>query len=130
MNRIAIQDYLSAENFYNIVLETKEDIEKNGIDYLIDDNLAFDGILFRIETLGEIAKNLSINLKEKFPQIPWNDIARTRDLIVHHYHNIDPAIIKKILEDQIPILASVIEKLKKAAFDSLSPEDQKDVVKN
>ncbi|MCX6703763.1 MAG: DUF86 domain-containing protein [Candidatus Zambryskibacteria bacterium] len=130
MNRTALQDYLSIENFCEIVNNTEKDIASHSIEYLINDDLSFSGILYRTETLGEIAKNLSTSFTENFPQIPWSDIARTRDIIVHHYHDVDPQIIRKILEDQIPILSSILPELKKYAVEHLDPDDQKDIVAN
>lgn len=128
MNRTALQDYFSIENFQQIVEDTQKDIEQSGIDYLMGNKLAFSGILHRCEILGEIAKNLSSNYKEEAPAVPWNDIAKTRDIITHHYHKIDPQIIKKILEEQIPILLKILPQLRKIAFNSLDPDDQKDIV--
>lgn len=128
MNRTALQDYFSIENFQEIIRDTAQDIEKSGIGYLMENKLAFAGVLHRCEILGEIAKNLSDNFKQTVPDIPWNDIAKTRDIITHHYHRVDPQIIKKILEEQIPILTKILPKLRQTAFDKLDPDDQNDVV--
>lgn len=129
MNRTALQDYFSIENFQEIIRDTEQDIKKAGIGYLMDDKLAFAGVLHRCEILGEIAKNLSENFRQVIPDIPWNDIAKTRDIITHHYHRVDPQIIKKILEEQIPILSKALPLLQQTAFDNLDPDDQKDVLK-
>jgi len=127
MNRTALQDYFSIENFRELVEDTQKDIQQSGVDYLIGNKLSFSGILHRCEILGEIAKNLSKDFKDAVPNIPWNDIAKTRDIITHHYHKIDPQIIRKILEEQIPILLTVLPKLRKTAFTNLDPDDQKDI---
>jgi uncharacterized protein with HEPN domain len=128
MNRTALQDYFSIENFQEIVKDTQQDIQKSGIDFLMGNKLEFAGILHRCEILGEIAKNLSDNYKKASASIPWNDIAKTRDIITHHYHKIDSEIIKKILQEQIPILLKALPQLKQIAFSNLDPEDQKDAL--
>lgn len=124
MNKTALQDYLSIENLIDILFATQHAINSKGIDALIEDKLSLDGILYRIEVMGEVAKNLSEDFKNKFSEIKWGDIARTRDIIVHHYHDIDPEIIKKILEDEIPFLLKFVDNLKEASLVCLTLDDQ------
>lgn len=126
MNRTALRDYFSIENFVEIIHDTEQDIKEVGIEYLVTNKLAFAGILHRCETLGEIAKNLSEGFKNIFSDIPWNDIAKTRDIITHHYHRVDPQIIKKILEEQIPFLEKFLPSFEQAVIDNLDPDDQLD----
>ncbi len=129
MNRTALQNYFSMENFAQILLETQGDIEKHGVDFLVSDKLAFDGILHRVELLGEIAKNITEECKKENPEISWNDIARTRDLITHHYHRIDAQVIRKILTDDLSVLLAHLLIIRQRVFENLNPEDQKDVKK-
>ena len=129
MNRTALQDYFSVTNFCEIIVDTRSDIEDRGVEDIMNDKLFFAGILHRLETLGEKAKNLSEDFKIQFPNIPWNDIARTRDLITHHYHKIDPEIVRGILNEQISILNVAVPYLQKVAFVGLDPDDQMDVEK-
>lgn len=127
MNRTALQNYFSIENFAQILLETQSDIEKHGVDSLLSDKLSLDGILHRVELLGEIAKNITDECKKENPEIAWNDIARTRDLITHHYHRIDTQVIRKILTDDLPELLRHLSVIRQRIFENLDPEDQKDV---
>jgi len=127
MNRSALQDYLSSENFAALITQTTVDIEKSGISVIMQDSIMFDGILYRLEVIGEIAKNLSEGFKAKTPNIPWKAIARTRDILAHHYHRVDAEIIRKILENQIPELMKSISDIQELAYNQLDPDDKKDV---
>ena len=51
-------------------------------------NLVQDGTIRQIEIIGEATKSLSKDLREKYPQIPWRDIAGMRDRLIHHYFGI------------------------------------------
>jgi len=130
MNRTALQNYFSIENFCETIRDMDGDIVKYGIDHLMNETITFAGILHHIEVLGEIAKNLSEDFKGAVPEIKWNDIARTRDIIIHHYHKIDPEIVRKILQEQVPILVTRLPKLREIAIAHLDESDRNDVLKN
>lgn len=42
-------------------------------------------VLYSIGIIGEAAKNLSPEIKDAHPEIPWRAIAGIRDRIVHEY---------------------------------------------
>lgn len=41
------------------------------------------------EIIGEAAKRLSINFKERHSNIPWRRIAGMRDFLIHDYADVD-----------------------------------------
>jgi uncharacterized protein with HEPN domain len=68
-----------------------------------------DAVIRNLEILGEAVKSLSTITKDSYPDIPWKQIAGTRDKLIHGYFgvNIDIiwAISKTDLSDlQIKIL--------------------------
>jgi uncharacterized protein with HEPN domain len=44
-------------------------------DDFVSSNLVQDGTIRQIEIIGEATKNLSKNIREKYSQISWSDIA-------------------------------------------------------
>jgi len=42
-------------------------------------------VLYSIAIMGEAAKNISLDFKAVYPDIPWRAIASIRDRIVHEY---------------------------------------------
>ncbi len=66
-----------------------------------------------IEIIGEATKNLSLNFREKYPEVPWNKIAGTRDKLSHHYFGIDIGIIWDVIKEDIPVLKKQIQKIRK-----------------
>lgn len=56
---------------------------------------------FRIAMIGETSRKVLTELKERHPNIPWRSIARTRNIIVHHYEQIDRSIIWQIANDHL-----------------------------
>jgi uncharacterized protein with HEPN domain len=68
-------------------------------------------ILRALEIIGEATKNLSQSIKNKYPEIPWKEIAGTRDKLIHHYFGIDTDIIWDIVKKDLPDLKEKIKKI-------------------
>jgi uncharacterized protein with HEPN domain len=47
-----------------------------------------DAIIRRLEIIGEAAKNIDKDLRDKHPQIPWKRLAGMRDIIAHEYFGV------------------------------------------
>jgi len=76
-----------------------------------EDKKTKDAVIRNIEILGEAVKRLSKQIKEKYPEVEWNEIARTRDKIIHFYFGIDEEIIWDIINKDIPVLKQKFEKI-------------------
>jgi len=61
-----------------------------------------------LEIIGEAAKNLSNDFREKYPEIPWKEIAGMRDMLIHEYFGVDYTIVWKTIRQDIPILQDKI----------------------
>ncbi len=78
-----------------------------------DEKLALS-VVRLLEILGEAAKNVSDQCREEYPQIPWRQIAGTRDRLIHGYFDIDLDIVWKIVSVDLASLAAQLEKAVKA----------------
>jgi uncharacterized protein with HEPN domain len=63
-----------------------------------------------LEVLGEAAKNVSENCRQKNPEISWRQIAGTRDRLIHGYFDIDIDIVWQIVSSDLPELVRHLEK--------------------
>ena len=82
------QQINSADDF----LANEEGIEK------------LDSISMRLVAIGEAFKNIDkidSELLEKYPLVPWKEIKGIRDVLSHHYFNIDAEIIFNICKEEI-----------------------------
>jgi uncharacterized protein with HEPN domain len=55
------------------------------VEALQADQLRSESLLWNFTVLGEAASQLSDDIKERFPRIPWQQPARLRNRIVHGY---------------------------------------------
>jgi uncharacterized protein with HEPN domain len=74
-----------------------------------------DAVIRNLEIIGEATKILSNELKINYPEIPWKNIAGTRDKLIHDYFGVNIDIIWNIVTEDIsllvPKLHGIIEKI-------------------
>ncbi len=68
-------------------------------------------IVREIEIIGEAAKNVSSDTKNKHSQVKWKEIVGTRDKMIHHYFGVDADIVFSIVKSDIPILKKELMKI-------------------
>ena len=72
----------------------------------MQDNKTQDAVIRNMEVLGEAAKLLTDETKNNYPDIPWKDIAGTRDKLIHDYFGVNVDIVWDIAQNEMPILSS------------------------
>lgn len=87
-------------------------------DFITNDEKA-DSVSRRLIVIGEAVKSLSqptLNaLRGSHPDIRWNDIAKLKDRLTHHYWTIDLSQLWEIATVHVPILKRAVEPLAKPA---------------
>ena len=66
------------------------------------DYKTIDAVVRNFEIIGEASKNLSNDIKEKYPKVPWEAMYRMRNRISHEYFGIDYEIIWDIATKNLP----------------------------
>jgi uncharacterized protein with HEPN domain len=72
-----------------------------------------DAVIRNVEIIGEATKLLSNNLKSNYSDIPWADIAGTRDKLIHDYFGANIDIVWSIAKEEIPKLEQQIDEIYK-----------------
>jgi uncharacterized protein with HEPN domain len=77
----------------------------------LDDEKTQSAVVHQLMIIGEGTKRLSDAFRDSHPQIPWRDIARMRDRLIHHYDAVDLDEVWKTVETDVPDLLARLEPL-------------------
>ena len=90
---------------------------KNPEEFLRSPNgmLCLDAICMNLIALGEATKGLDKitkgELLPSYPEIYWSGVMRMRDKIAHHYFEIDTDVVFQTLEENIPPMLPIVDKM-------------------
>jgi uncharacterized protein with HEPN domain len=65
-----------------------------------NDDKTSSAVIRKFEIIGEATKNVPDVIKEKYPQIPWKDIAGMRDKLIHAYSEVDLNLVWKTIHQR------------------------------
>ena len=61
--------------------------------------------------IGELVKNLTMEFREKNPQVKWKNIAGLRDIAAHKYETLVMTDVYNTIQKDFPELKAQIEKI-------------------
>jgi len=80
-------------------------------DEFIKNDMLLSAVIRKFEIIGEAIKKVPVSIREKYNNIPWKNIAGSRDRLIHNYDDIDYEILWDTVINDIPQLKSDIEKI-------------------
>ena len=92
------------------MLEAEEFIEGMSYEQFISDKRTLNAVLRSLEVIGEAAKNIPDEIRAKYPDIPWKEMAGMRDKVIHFYFGVDKEVIWFVVKDRIPAIRPLIER--------------------
>lgn len=70
-----------------------------------------DAVIRNLEIIGEATKKLPEEIRRKYPEIDWRRIAGLRDILIHHYYQVDLDILWDIAQSKVPDLLQRLDEL-------------------
>lgn len=68
-------------------------------------------VIRQFEIIGEAANKLSADIKDAHPEIDWSKVIAMRNVLIHHYFEVDIDIVWDTIHDDLPTLREFIEKI-------------------
>ena len=98
--------------YFKDMVDAMQNIEEytEGFNFkgLKDNKLIRDAVIRNLEVIGEAAKNIPEEIRDKHPEIKWREIAGLRDRLIHKYFEVDLEIVWDIIRNKLPELKTKI----------------------
>ena len=65
-------------------------------------------IVRKLEIIGEAVKQLPVSFTQRYPTIPWKQIAGMRDKLIHFYFGVEPLLVWQTVQNRLPELKAAI----------------------
>lgn len=102
MSPISREYILYLEDMLLSMDRIQEYLGKNDFQNFRDNSMLVDAIVRNFEIIGEASKNIPIEIRNKYPQIPWSKMYSLRNLISHEYFGIDYEMLWEIAKKNLP----------------------------
>lgn len=115
MYEISLVRKLLAQDLYAIerIRDSFATIESPEDFLLTSDGMRrYDSICINLQAMGENLKRVeSLTdgvLLSQYPQVPWTNVIKLRDVISHHYFDLDSVIIFEVCRDHLAQVESAL----------------------
>lgn len=104
-------DYI--EDIIEAMADTLKFVENMKYNEFVNDKKTVYAVTRAIEIIGEAVKKIPKSVRNRYPQIPWKDMAGMRDKLIHGYFGVDLKRVWKTVKEDIPKLKPMFDKILK-----------------
>lgn len=79
-------------------------------DFMEDEDLK-RAFVRSLEVIGEAVKKIPEDIRSKYPQIPWKEMAGMRNKLIHEYFGVSYILVWNTVSSDIPVLKNAISKI-------------------
>lgn len=64
-----------------------------------------------LEVIGEATKRIPNSLKNRYPDVPWQEMAGIRDKLIHDYFGVNIEVVWNTMKQDLPSLRLQIKRI-------------------
>lgn len=89
-------------------MEFAKDTDYDG--FIKDAKTAY-ALVRALEIIGEAVKRVPEEIKSRYQEIPWKDMAGMRDKLIHGYFGVNLEVVWDTVKKKLPVLMPLFEKI-------------------
>ena len=111
-----MRDYrLYLQDIFTAMGTAQSFVEGMDFDTFGADVKTVSAVIRQLEIIGEATKNVPMAIRQKYPEVPWRDMAGMRDWLIHVYFRADTTLVWETVteDDPIPFVKPIIAQILK-----------------
>ncbi len=105
-----LSDYF--DDIITAITDTAEFTQGMSYEKFTADKKTVNAVIRCLEIIGEATKHIPISFRKKHPELPWNNMAGMRDVLIHNYMGVDLKTVWKVAQERLPELKPLLVGLK------------------
>jgi uncharacterized protein with HEPN domain len=103
------RDYsLYIKDILDCIGRVEEFVGDMNFDEFLADDKTSSAVVRKLEIIGEATKNIPKSITQKYDEVPWKEMARMRDKIIHFYFGVDYEIVWSVIKERLPEIKPTI----------------------